>query len=371
MTQRPPGPETLRVLLEQALHPDDGGDPLFSGAVAAVRVNGQTVAEASAGLTFRYRDGEGLERRGDPVSRDALFDLASITKIFVTATALAAFEERHMLGNGLSSLRRPVSEWLPEFRPEPFGDVTVLDLLTHRSGLPSEWDANSPGPDAWHRFRTTMPEHPAGTVHAYSCVGFIWLGLLLEELSGSSLDDLMTRLILDPLDLSRTGYRPTETRDRIVATEIQTGRGLVHGEVHDETAWALGGVSGNAGLFSTAPELLRFAEMLRNGGTSAGRRILSREAVELMTKPVPGPLSGEFRQGLGLRLGEPAARLFARDAERLPAGHGGFTGTAFAFVPGGERSVVLLSNRVHPRRGNDERFASFRQDVLEWAAGRI
>ncbi|MDQ0708194.1 CubicO group peptidase (beta-lactamase class C family) [Arthrobacter woluwensis] len=359
--------QALRDHVLAALHPDDGSAPLFSAAVVLVSDEGEVLAREAHGLTVDYQDESGARRRGAPVTPDTLFDLASITKAFVSATALVEFEDRGFLKAGPDGLRIPVSTWLPEYRGLP--PVTVLDLLTHRAGLPSEWEHNDPGPDAWERFRTVLPTGPAGVTHAYSCVGYIWLGLCLEAGTGKPLDEVVGERILRPLGLTNTGYRPSVSLDGIAATEFQPGRGLVHGQVHDETAWALGGVSGNAGLFSTAGDLLTFAEMLRNGGVHEGREVLRPEVAALLTTPVPGPLAGPYEQALGLRVGEPWLRALAPDSIRIPAGHGGYTGTAFGFVPGGRRTVVLLTNRVHPQRGEDERFAAFRQKLMELAGG--
>lgn len=371
MTEHPASRTTaasaLRHHLLGALRPGDGSAPLFSAVVVVVVSDaGERLASEAHGLTADYVDGSGTRRRGAPVTEDTLFDLASITKAFVTAAALAEFTDRGYLEAGPGGLRIPVSEWLPEYRGRP--TVTLLDLLTHRSGLASEWEDKLPGADVWERFRTVLPTGPVGAGHAYSCVGFIWLGLCLEAMTGRRLDELVSDRILNPLGLAHTGYRPSLPLDRIAATEIQPGRGLVHGEVHDETAWALGGVSGNAGLFSTAGDLLTFAEMLRNGGTQEGSEVLSPGAAALMTTPVPGPVPGQYEQAVGLRVGEPWLRALAPGSARTPAGHGGYTGTAFALVPGGRRTVVLLSNRVHPQRGEDERFAVFRQRLMERAA---
>lgn len=369
MTEHPAARATaataLRDHLLGALHPGDGSAPLFSAVVVLVSDAGERLASEAHGLTVDYVDESGTRRRGAPVTVDTLFDLASITKSFVTAAALAEFRDRGYLESGLEGLRIPVNEWLPEYWELP--EVTLLDLLTHRAGLPSEWEDNVPGPDAWERFRTVLPTGPAGAGHGYSCVGFIWLGLCLEAMTGRRLDKLLEERILRPLGLAHTGYRPSVPLNGIAATEIQPGRGLVHGQVHDETAWALGGVSGNAGLFGTAGDLLTFAEMLRNGGTHEGVEVLSPGAVDLMTTPVSGPHSGPYEQAVGLRVGEPWLRALAPQSARIPAGHGGYTGTAFGFVPEGRRSVVLLSNRVHPQRGEDERFAAFRQKLMELA----
>ncbi|HEY6801542.1 MAG TPA: serine hydrolase domain-containing protein, partial [Agromyces sp.] len=243
----------------------------------------------------------------------------------------------------------------------------VRHLLTHTAGFSAEWFDRDPDPEA-RRFRAGA--RPAASVderHEYSCVSFIWAGFVAEGLAAAPLDDVVRDRVLDPLGMTQTGYRPpAELRPVVAATEFQPGRGLVHGEVHDETAWALGGVSGNAGLFGTARDLLRFAEALRCGGRLGGRQVLSPAVVEALVTPVAAagvPEPTGYRQALGLRVDERWTRGLGPGA----VGHTGFTGTGFATVPGGRRSIVFLTNRVHPTRSSTE-ILSLRERVVDAAA---
>ncbi|WP_308797985.1 serine hydrolase domain-containing protein [Agromyces silvae] len=318
---------------------------LGSAASVVLAVEGDVVVEHHAGTT-RSWEGPGIRkvRHGRRVEASTRFDLASVTKPIVAAALLAELDARAL------DPALPVAELLPEFRDGPARSTTIAQLLNHTAGFAAEWPDRAPDPRAV-RFRAgARPEAPPGTRHHYSCVGYIWAGLAAEALAGIPLDDLVRQRVLGPLGMHQTGYRPDpSTRSGIAATEVQLGRGLVHGEVHDETAAALGGVSGNAGLFGTARDLLRFAEALRTGGLVDGRRVLAPAVTEALTTLRPLPTDPGFGQALGPRLDE----AWMRGLGRTTAGHTGFTGTAFATEPGGARSIVLLTNRVHPTRDDD------------------
>ncbi|MDI6022589.1 serine hydrolase domain-containing protein [Leucobacter sp. UT-8R-CII-1-4] len=316
------------------------------GSASAVTViamrNGEEVARAARGIT-RAWDQEGTPSTvaGSPVQIDTLFDLASITKPIVATTLLTE------LNNHSLTPELPLAELLPEFRAEGLRGITAAQLLSHTAGFAPSWHDHSADPGA-ERFRATArPIELLNPIHQYSCLGFIWAGILAETLGNASLDQLVSTHVLDPLGMHSTGYRPltasAEPRalSQIVATEYQEHRGMVHGEVHDETAHALGGVSGNAGLFSTAPDLIRFAEALRTGTG------IAPEVHHWLTEPIAGGATPDgYTPTLGLRSNETwTAAVTGRTVS-----HAGFTGTIFLAEPGGERSLALLSNRVHPTR---------------------
>lgn len=327
----------LDGLLDQVVSPGS------ASAVSMIAMrNGAEIMRAARGTTRRF-DREDLPSSipGSAVSSDTVFDLASVTKPIVATTLLT---ELHT--HGLSP-EFPLSELLPEFRTAPLRTLTAAQLLSHTAGFAPSWPDHTPDPGAI-RFRATarpiITEQPP---HQYSCLGFIWAGILAATLADTPLDALVSRHVLDPLAMSRTGYRPLTTTParqdltQIVATEHQPHRGMVHGEVHDETAHALGGVSGNAGLFSTAPDLIRFAEALRTGDG------IIPEVHRWLTEPIPGgPTPEGYTPTLGMRSNEAwTAAIAGRTVS-----HAGFTGTILLAEPGGERSFVLLSNRVHPSR---------------------
>jgi CubicO group peptidase (beta-lactamase class C family) len=360
-------PESLDALIDEAL-----ANGAYSAAVALVADDGRLVYEHAVGRV-RVWDAVGVPAAtpGASVELDTRFDLASVTKPIVAAALLT---ELHARGLGPDL---PVAELLDEFRTPALQRTTITQLLSHTAGFPAEWMDRDPDPGA-RRFRAgSRPEAPPGTVHRYSCVSYIWAGFALEALANASLDEVVRANVLAPLGMESTGYRPAaSSRSSIAATEFQPGRGLVQGEVHDETAWALGGVSGNAGLFGTAADLLRFAEALRTGGRVDGAQVLPAGVVEAMVTPIPlsagdGVGDGDagaagdpgYGQGLGPRLDEGWMRALGPRT----AGHSGFTGTGFVTEPGARRSVVFLTNRVHPARTSTE-LPALRGRVVEIAA---
>lgn len=329
--------------------------PAFSGAVVLAACDGVVEVQEVAGRTAAWADADRrVAAPGEPVDLGTYFDLASITKVFTAAALLAE------LGRHGQDAEFAAAEVLPEFRDAPASSVTVRHLLTHTAGFAAEWLDRRRDADSLRRFRTTRPIDAPGEVHRYSCVGYIWAGLVAEALSGVPLERVIARNLTVPLGLADTVFRPSATLlPRIAATEVQREpqRGLVHGEVHDEAAWALGGASGNAGLFSTAGDLLRVAELFRNGGAADGAQVLPAWAVEAMTiadRRVP-PATDGYGQALGMRVDEDW--MGGLRGPGYAAGHTGFTGTSMATQPGGRRSLVFLANRVHPSRTSDGIFA--------------
>jgi CubicO group peptidase (beta-lactamase class C family) len=316
-----------------------------SGAVALVLHRGRPAARAVLGHTTCQAI--------HPVTDRTLFDLASLTKPMVAAVILALVEDC------LLALDEPIATRLPSFRSPGRDLVTLRHLLTHTSGLPA---VVRPSEDP---LTLALRRHP-GADFEYSCVGFAVAGLLAEAATGSRLPDLLRRKLTGPLGMRDTGYLPSPAwRDRIAATECVQGRDLVHGEVHDETSWALGGVTGNAGIFGTARDVARFGEMLRRGGTPDGVRVLHTSSVAEMTRDqLPSHVDPGYRHGLGLRLNDPA---FMGALGARAFGHTGFTGTSLVVDPRRELVVVLLTNRVHPSRELID-LMPLRRKVADWAA---
>lgn len=310
-----------------------------SAAVAAIAVDGRTVAACAVGEAVRYADAtERLAAHRPPVTLGSVFDIASITKPFTALVLLS------LVAEGRVDLDAPVATWLPRHygdRPE----ITVRHLLTHTSGLPaSRRVEREPAQLRWELVLSTPAERPPGT-HLYSDVGMIIAGRVAEIAGGAPLDVLVRERIAGPLGLSDTLYRPGPSLlPRIVATEYKADRGnsCVRGEVHDETAHALGGVTGHAGLFSTAGDLLRFGEALRTGDAGDVPPDLVAEMVR--DQGAPG---ADYRQGLAVRIGDPAIVGPLTGA----FGHSGFTGTSLVVDPERRLTVVLLTNNVHPMRG--------------------
>jgi CubicO group peptidase (beta-lactamase class C family) len=342
--------------------------PWYSAAVAVVQRSGEIEQIATTGQNAWYADDVGTAAPAEltgSVTENTVFDLASLTKVFVTTTLLTLVEE------GSLALDQPIATWLPSFAGGERTGVTLRRLMTHTSGLPallSLW-TDWPGRQARVEALLNCPlVHKPGTTFEYSCVGYLVAGLLAEDVTGQPLADLVRERVCAPLGLSDTGYLPsTERVARTAATEYQpaVGRGMVRGQVHDENSWSLGGTGGNAGIFGTATELARFGEMLRGRGAVDGVRILSEETVEQMTRDhLPGSIDPGFRHGLGVRIGDP--QFMGVLAADKTFGHTGFTGTSLIVSRDRELVLVLLTNRVHPRREWSD-IAPLRRAIAELA----
>jgi CubicO group peptidase (beta-lactamase class C family) len=284
-----------------------------------------------------------------PVTAGTMYDLASLTKVVATTTMAMI-----LVDEGRLDLDRPVQSFLPEFQGPGKEAVTVRHLLTHSSGL----DAVAPlykelrSREAFvERIAAMDLVYPPGSRSTYSDLGIILLGEILERTAGQPLDAFVRERVLDPLGMRDTMFCPPEAlRPRIAPTELDPWRSrLIQGEVHDENAFAMGGIAPHAGLFSTAGDLARFARMLLNGGMLDGRRIVSRETVELFTRRAGIPGSD---RALGWDAksaeGSSAGTLFSPRS----FGHTGFTGTSIWIDPDRRIFVILLTNRVHPTREN-------------------
>lgn len=335
------------------------GKPEGAGAVAlGILRPGTEPMIATAGRTVTFAaDGSALpadDPRSLPVSRSTLFDLASVTKIVTTLVAATFLDE------GALDLDASVHAYLPA-RAVPDARITVRQLMTHTSGLPPVlplWRIEGSREAKLDAIGQAPLIAEPGTRHAYSCIGFITLGRILETLGGASLPELARERVLTPAGTHASGeeniatwWLDAQALRRTAATEygITPPRGLVQGEVHDETAWSLGG-AGNAGLFADIDGALSLGAVL--AGT-AQNPVLSASVRTLLSTDLLGdevPTDAPWRQGLGLRVGQvmPDGRLLSR-----VIGHPGFTGTAIWADPETGTVAALLTNRVHPDR---ERF---------------
>lgn len=299
---------------------------------------------------FGYRS---VKPKRLPMTEDTIFDMASVTKVVATTTAVMQLVE-----NGKLELNDPVSKYWPEFRSNGKEVITVKELLTHYSGMRPDLD-EAPG---WSGYETAMEKiadekticQPA-VRFIYSDINFEILGELVRRVSGQPLDDYCSEHIFRPLGMDNTFFGPLRDRDkRIAPTQFRNGKKgqVLCGEVHDPTAMRMGGVAGHAGLFATADDLAVFARMLLNGGTYKGTRILSAASIEEMTLP-QSPPDKTPRRGLGWNIDAP----FASNRDELfPAGsysHKGFTGTMIWIDPISKTYVILLTNRVHPSGKGD------------------
>lgn len=335
----------------------------FPGATLAVGYRGKVAIHAFGHLSY--------DPKSPSTVATTMYDIASLTKVVATTTIVAKLAEGDFpVPLDLDAkVERYLPEWVatPEkglvnlFRENPNElawrhIVTVRHLLTHTSGLPAfkeYWRTSHNREESLAKIFAEPLEYQPGTKEIYSDLGIILLAEIVERLTGKSLDTLSSTFIFSPLDMKNTMYRPPQKLWPTVApTEFDNTlrHKLVQGEVHDENAYVLGGVSGHAGLFSTASDLAAFCQMLLNGGAYAHHRILRRATIAQFTKPQE--LSSGART-LGWAVptaGGSSGRFFSAHS----FGHTGFTGTSIWIDPDRQVFVVLLTNRVHPTRENTQ-----------------
>jgi CubicO group peptidase (beta-lactamase class C family) len=311
-----------------------------------------------------------LERgRPQPASTNTLYDIASLTKVVATTTAVLQLVDR-----GQVELDAPIVRYLPEYDNHGKGEITVRQCLTHTAGFAPFyrlWTLASNEAEARRYIENCELEGEPGAQYAYSDLGFITLGWLVERVSGESLDAYCQRNIFGPLGMTQTMFNPPEALwPMCAATEFdrQIRQRVVQGQVHDENSFFLGGVAGHAGVFSTADDLARFCLMLLRGGELHGQRILSPEILAEMTRVQIDMADSEgqrVNRGLGWWLRSAGGFLETcggEDFSDAAFGHTGFTGPAIQVDPERQIFAVFLCNRLHSRsttQGEDWRSESY------------
>jgi len=324
-------------------------DKAFPGATLAIGYRGKVSVHAFGKLSY--------DAKSASVNVDTMYDIASLTKVVGTTTITEKlFEGDFPVALDLDA---KVERYLPEWTTsaaqlEWRHRVTVRHLLTHTSGLPAfkeYWRTSKGKQDTLDKIFAEPLEYEPGTKMIYSDLGIILLAEIIHRLTGKNLDGLTRENIFSPLGMSHTMYLPPKKIwPTIAPTEIdnQLRHRLIQGEVHDENAFAIGGVSGHAGLFSTAPDLAAFCQMVLNGGVYAHQRIVRRATIAQFT--APQELSGRTR-ALGWVV--PSEGGFMGHSYGAHSfGHTGFTGTSIYIDPDRQLFVVLLTNRVNPTREN-------------------
>ena len=335
----------VKTAIEEAVAP---------GVAIAVGRNGRIAYMKGYGYIDWNRPGS------PPVDTNTLYDLASLTKVIATTTLAMILEE-----GGQLDLNRTVVSYLPEFNSPEKAQITVRQLLTHSGGL--EAGANiygtARGRDQYlYQINARPLEYTPGTNMIYSDWDMILVQLVMERITGKTLDVLAAEKIFRPLGMIDTQFQPSFTlRSRIAPTQTDDARGgLLWGTVHDENAWAIGGVAGHAGLFSTAKDLALFSMMILNGGEGAnGVRIVKPATIARWTarqgKESTRALGWDSPEG-----GSSAGQFFSP----WSFGHTGFTGTSIWIDPEKDLFVVVLTNRVNPTRSNT-RHVQLRRDVAD------
>ena len=312
----------------------------YTCAVWLVSSNGKIAASGAIG-----RLGGEAE---DPESKfNSVFDLASLTKPIATATSFMILVDRGKLRPDMF-----VSDFFPEYDTEHLAGITLAHMLTHTSGIPAWYDFYSNGQTRDQVLdqiiKISLGAKP-GERYEYSCLGYILLGFIIERVSGLSLSDFARINIFEPLGMRNTCFNPPNNwHDRIARTANCPNReGVLCGVVQDGNASAMEGISGNAGLFSTADDLAVFARMMLNSGALGSTRILSEESVRFMlTNRIDPGIGG---QSYGFFTKPNGMVAFGESFSDRAFGHTGFTGTSLLIDPEHDIFVILLTNRIYPK----------------------
>jgi CubicO group peptidase (beta-lactamase class C family) len=326
-------------------------DSVIKAGIADHAAPGATIAVVRRGKILLLRGyGRTDWAPGAPATTDStMYDLASLTKVVAATTAAMILEDE-----GKLNIDQTVASYLPEYDVPDKRTITVRMLLTHASGIRSNhplWK-EAKGREQYFAGMVKFPlAREPGSAVEYTDWNMVLLQFIIERITGQTLDQFVQARVFGPLGMRDTQYNPPETiKPRIAPTETEDFRGgQVWGVVHDETAWVLGGVSGNAGLFSSARDLAVFVQMLLNGGSYAGTQLVKPSTVARWT----ARQRPEASRALGWDTPSPqssAGRFFSARS----FGHTGFTGTSIWADPERELLVVLLTNRVNPTRDNQK-----------------
>lgn len=325
-------------------------EELVSTAVSEKKMPGCVVGVGdSKGLFFlRAYGNKRTEPTPEPMTTDTVFDMASITKPVATGSSIMKLIEQGKL--------RPqdkVIDFFPEFGVKEKNTITVLDLLVHRSGLiPDNALADyKNGPEvAWQKICELPLTAPVGTAFKYSDVNFIVLGKIVEKLSGKNLNQFVRGEVFEPCEMQESGFIPSDSLKQRAAPTEKRNDAWIQGDVHDPRAFELGGIAGHAGLFSTATDIGKYAQMILNEGRihkldGSSEQVFAPNTIRLMRRGVPVPggvrgLSWDKQTGFSTNKGD----FLSSEA----IGHGGFTGTVLWIDPAQDLFFVFLSNRVHP-----------------------
>lgn len=340
-------------------------DDVIAAAIGEGKIPGAVLWVESKGEIVKKAYGNRMIWPGEePMTMETVFDVASLTKVLATTPAILLLAEE-----GLLDLDAPVSQYVPEFleggvRSKPKDDevteahrevITVRHLLTHQSGLPPSIYLSEK--DFWgheegvNRAATIGLLETPETRFRYSDVNFVLLGEIVRRVSGQRLDAFVDDHFFGPLKMRDTGFLPLgPIEKRVAPTTKITGYGLIRGEVHDPTARRMQGVSGHAGLFSTAEDVAKMVRMLVNGGKTGDKQILKPETIsDAIRNQLPEKLGIE--RGLGWDISSPYAYQRGEKFPRQGYGHTGWTGTSIWVDPSSETFVILLTNRNHPAEG--------------------
>jgi len=288
-----------------------------------------------------------IEPEVEAMTADTVFDLASLTKVVATAPSVMLLVQR-----GRLKLDDKASKYLPAFGKAGKMNITLRQLLVHYSGLPADLRKTRrrkvTSKNVLSRVYQTQLVAPPGQRFIYSDLGFVVLGKVVEKVTGQSLARFAQENLFSPLGMTSTGFLPRrETVSNVAPTERLKNDGMLRGQVHDPLAAKLGGVAGDAGLFSTARDLARFCQMLLQGGSLEGVQIFQPEIVAQMTSP-QSPSGKPDIRGFGWDIQSTYSSVKGDFFSASSYGHTGYTGTSLWIDPEVQTFLVILTNRVHP-----------------------
>lgn len=338
-------------------------DHLLDGAIARGLIAGGVVLVGN-------HDGVLLERAcgrmsyapdARPMTVDAIFDIASLTKVVATAPAILKLAEERRL-----SLVDPAVKWFPEFAGRGKDDLLVMNLLTHTSGL-DDFSLSSLHPlqSAVDGAASQRLKGVIGSRFKYADINFILLGEMVKRVTGLGLDAYVASSLFAPLGMVDTTFNPDRDKALRCSATLSSHNTLLVGQVQDLHARQMGGVAGHAGVFSTAHDLARFCRMILNEGNFEGRQVLSAQAVRQMTAPYFSR-GGQVARGLGWDIASPYSSPKGSGFSEISFGHTGYSGSSIWIDPATDLFVVLLTSRLEYR--NVREFNQLRSDVSTLAA---
>lgn len=331
--------EKVDSIIEEAI-----SDSAFPGGVLLVSKDGKILHEKAYG-NYTY------DHNSQRMKLSTIFDLASVSKVVGTTTAVMMLYDQ-----GKMDLDDKVTKYLPGFGNNGKENITIRNLLLHNSGLApfkKYYDLYSTADEVINDIMNLTPEQEPGSKYVYSDLGMITLQKVMEKISGKSLDKYLNDNLFKPMGMNSTMYNPpANLKNNCAPTEYDDFYRMrqLQGEVHDERAYMLNGVAGHAGLFSTAPDLAKFLQMILNKGEYNGKQFIKPETVELFTKKQ----SEQSTRGLGWDTKSPEGSSAGQYFSILSWGHTGYTGTSVWTDPELESFVILLTNRVYPTRNNNK-----------------
>jgi CubicO group peptidase (beta-lactamase class C family) len=336
-------PDDIDLIMEDAI-----SEGLVAGGVVLIGDSKGILYQRAYGRTSPSID-------APPVEVNTVFDVASLTKVIVTTSAVMKLAEE-----GKISLVDPVKKWFPEFKNKGKDDLLILNLLTHTSGFHDfPLGSSQPLTSAIMGAANQALSGEPGTRFNYADINFILLGELVHRVSGETLDLYSESNFFVPLGMHDTGFNPDPQATWRYASTIADG-GLLMGRVQDYSARQLGGVAGHAGLFTTSTDLARFCQMILNGGKLDGHRVLSERAVRQMTAPYFSR-NGKVVRGLGWDRESPYSAPRGAGFSETSFGHTGYSGTSIWIDPESDLFVVVLTARLNFK--NVSMFNRLRSDI--------